>query len=232
MANCIDSSEGAGAHAASHMVGAHIRALRETRGLTQGGLAQAIYVARQTINNWETGKTLPDAPSLVLLSRFFEVSVDELLQGAAGAVGQEAFRARRKLFACLLALAVGWTLFLCLTVAQITVLLCASRALGPASGMEVYEEIMAYRAVLLWAALLVSVCMLVLSRYLAHLMKREDLHDAVEVAAYLEGASTRSVRPGNVLYQWLFENWTQTRGVAGALLALLLVVIVLLALAV
>ncbi len=62
--------------------------------------------------------------------------------------------------------------------------------------------------------------------------KREDLHDAVEVAAYLEGASARSVRPGNVLYQWLFENWTQTRGVAFALLALFLMVIVLLALAV
>lgn len=60
---------------------AQLKANRERLGFSQEALAQRIYVSRQTISNWETGKTYPDAQSLLLLSNLFDVSVDELLKG-------------------------------------------------------------------------------------------------------------------------------------------------------
>lgn len=58
-----------------------LKANRQRIGLSQEDLAQRIYVSRQTISNWETGKTYPDISSLLLLSNLFDVSVDELLKG-------------------------------------------------------------------------------------------------------------------------------------------------------
>lgn len=54
---------------------------REKMDLSQEDVASQIFVSRQTISNWETGKTYPDVQSLLLLSSLFGVSVDELLKG-------------------------------------------------------------------------------------------------------------------------------------------------------
>ncbi|WP_251213168.1 helix-turn-helix domain-containing protein [Adlercreutzia murintestinalis] len=58
-----------------------IRHWRTERGLRQDELAEAIFVSRQTVSNWENDKTYPDVQSLVLLSQLFNVSIDELIQG-------------------------------------------------------------------------------------------------------------------------------------------------------
>ncbi|AFS00708.1 helix-turn-helix domain-containing protein [Lentilactobacillus buchneri] len=62
-------------------IGNKIRAYREVRGLSQEELASKIYVSRQTISNWETGKQYPDIQNVLLLSVLFGVSVDELIKG-------------------------------------------------------------------------------------------------------------------------------------------------------
>ena len=49
--------------------------------LTQEELAEKAYVSRQTVSNWETGKSYPDIHSLLLLSDLFHVSLDELVKG-------------------------------------------------------------------------------------------------------------------------------------------------------
>lgn len=49
--------------------------------MSQEQLAEAIFVSRQTISNWETDRTYPDVQSLLLLSNLFEVSVDSLIKG-------------------------------------------------------------------------------------------------------------------------------------------------------
>lgn len=49
--------------------------------MSQEQLADAIFVSRQTISNWETDRTYPDVQSLLLLSNLFEVSVDSLIKG-------------------------------------------------------------------------------------------------------------------------------------------------------
>ena len=62
-------------------VGRRIREERERLGISQEGLAREVFVSRQTVSNWETGKTYPDVQSLLLLSNLFDVSVDSLVKG-------------------------------------------------------------------------------------------------------------------------------------------------------
>lgn len=54
-----------------------IRALREKRGLSQGGLATAMGVSRQTVNSIETGRYTPSLPLAIALARFFDTTVEE-----------------------------------------------------------------------------------------------------------------------------------------------------------
>lgn len=60
------------------------RKLKDARlsaGLTQEQLAEQIMVSRQTISNWENGKSLPDIVSIIKLSDLYQISLDELLKG-------------------------------------------------------------------------------------------------------------------------------------------------------
>lgn len=58
-----------------------IRAYRTDRKLSQEELAEAVYVTRQTVSNWETGKSYPDIQSLLRLSALFDISLDQLIKG-------------------------------------------------------------------------------------------------------------------------------------------------------
>ncbi|MGL4695667.1 helix-turn-helix transcriptional regulator [Enterococcus larvae] len=54
---------------------------RKVKQISQEGLAEVVHVSRQTVSNWETGRSYPDLQSLLLLSDYFEVSLDELVRG-------------------------------------------------------------------------------------------------------------------------------------------------------
>lgn len=58
-----------------------IKKHREPLSLSQEGLAEKLYVSRQTISNWENEKSYPDVHNLLLLSVLFDVSLDELVKG-------------------------------------------------------------------------------------------------------------------------------------------------------
>lgn len=53
--------------------------LRKKKGLSQAELAEAINVSRQVISRWEVGSAIPSADNLMWLSKFYEVSMDELM---------------------------------------------------------------------------------------------------------------------------------------------------------
>jgi putative transcriptional regulator len=55
-----------------------VRGLREARGLSQGQLAEAMGVSRQTINSIETQRYTPSLPLAIGLARFFGQPVEEL----------------------------------------------------------------------------------------------------------------------------------------------------------
>lgn len=58
-----------------------LQELRKSRGLTQEELAEALYVSRTAISKWESGRGYPSIDSLKEISKFFSVTIDELLSG-------------------------------------------------------------------------------------------------------------------------------------------------------
>lgn len=55
-----------------------VRELRTDRGLSQGELAEAVSVSRQTINSIEQERYTPSLPLALALARFFESTVEEM----------------------------------------------------------------------------------------------------------------------------------------------------------
>jgi len=49
--------------------------------MTQDQVAEKIHVSRQTISNWENGKSMPDVISLMKISDLYQISLDDLLKG-------------------------------------------------------------------------------------------------------------------------------------------------------
>ena len=55
-----------------------VRELRTGLGLSQGELAEALAVSRQTINSIEKGRYVPSLPLALSLARFFDKAVEEM----------------------------------------------------------------------------------------------------------------------------------------------------------
>ena len=67
-------------------IGDKLKSAREEHKLTQSQASEQFMVSRQTISNWETGKSLPDMSlpdilSVIRMSEFYQISLDELLKG-------------------------------------------------------------------------------------------------------------------------------------------------------
>lgn len=102
----------------------NIREVRLRRGMSQEQLAQALHVTRQTVSNYETGRSRPDVETLTLLAQALEADVRELLYGPA--VSPRRRSVRRLLVAAAITAAVGvvWAL------------------LGVVAGMSAYRYIL------------------------------------------------------------------------------------------
>ena len=59
--------------------GEKLKKLRTDSGLTQDELAEKIYVTRTAISKWESDRGYPNIDSLKAISKFFSVSIDDLL---------------------------------------------------------------------------------------------------------------------------------------------------------
>ncbi len=60
-------------------LGENIKRLRHEKGITQETLADFLSVSFQSVSRWERGESYPDITLLPMMSKFFGVSVDELL---------------------------------------------------------------------------------------------------------------------------------------------------------
>ncbi|MBQ8237697.1 MAG: helix-turn-helix domain-containing protein [Oscillospiraceae bacterium] len=65
----------------TYVTGSTIKALRESRSMTQADLAEQIGVSSKTVSKWETAKGLPDISLLQPLAQALGVSVIELMNG-------------------------------------------------------------------------------------------------------------------------------------------------------
>jgi putative transcriptional regulator len=61
----------------------HVRQLRTERELSQGQLAAAMCVSRQTINSIEQGRYTPSLPLAMKLARHFGSRVEEVFEDDA-----------------------------------------------------------------------------------------------------------------------------------------------------
>ena len=58
-----------------------LQELRKQKGLTQEELAELLYVSRAAISKWESGRGFPNIESLKAISKYFSISLDDLLSG-------------------------------------------------------------------------------------------------------------------------------------------------------
>lgn len=65
------------------MLGENIKFLRTSKNMYQQDLADALSVSKSTIAMWETNKRIPDAPTLLKIATYFNVTVDLLLSNTA-----------------------------------------------------------------------------------------------------------------------------------------------------
>ena len=56
-----------------------LQELRKSRSMTQEELAEALFVSRTAVSKWESGRGYPSLDSFKEISRYFSVTIDELI---------------------------------------------------------------------------------------------------------------------------------------------------------
>ncbi len=173
-------------------IGARIRECRERAGLTQAQLASAAFVTRQSVGNWEGGKTLPDVQSLQLVAQALGTTVDGLLGGEVPAIAQETTEARRKLARCLATLVALFILYLIVNIVDVAFM----RGEWNHTAHYVCSGI---RITL--AAFSIPV-----ARRMREITRGHELGDAVEIMMFVEGYPAGQEPPNNVFYRTVLTN--------------------------
>lgn len=62
-------------------IGKNIKTVRQGKGMTQDAMAEALYVTRQTISNYENGRSRPDLDMLLRIAEVLETDVNTILYG-------------------------------------------------------------------------------------------------------------------------------------------------------
>ena len=62
-------------------IGKLILEFRKQNNITQEELAEALFVSRTAVSKWESGRGYPNIDSLKAISKFFSVTIDQLLSG-------------------------------------------------------------------------------------------------------------------------------------------------------
>ncbi|WP_002151845.1 helix-turn-helix domain-containing protein [Bacillus cereus] len=62
-------------------LGQQLKKFRESQNLSQEDVAKKIGVTRQAVYKWENDKSYPDIDNLIILSEFYNVTLDDLIKG-------------------------------------------------------------------------------------------------------------------------------------------------------
>lgn len=62
-------------------IGGFLAELRKSKNLTQEELGDKIGVTNKTVSRWENGNYLPPVEMLQILSKFYDLSINEILSG-------------------------------------------------------------------------------------------------------------------------------------------------------
>ncbi|MBK5491318.1 helix-turn-helix transcriptional regulator [Bacillus sp. TH17] len=61
-------------------LGQQLKKFRESQNLSQEDVAKKIGVTRQAVYKWENDKSYPDIDNLIILSEFYNVTLDDLIK--------------------------------------------------------------------------------------------------------------------------------------------------------
>ncbi len=198
-------------HPVETAVGARIRSLREAAGMSQGELASRVFVSRQTVINWEKGKTLPDIESVKLLSAAFGITVDALLDERSEEYLRQTERDRHII---LLSLASSLAYILAALTGMVVVAL-SYRFLDwdTAHIISNVEAVLRFCLMVPWAWLGLR----------ANGIRNErHIKNAVDTMAFLEGYKPGSTLPQTFLWRHLLPHWTAIMLVTWAIVLVLI----------
>ncbi|WP_270240521.1 helix-turn-helix transcriptional regulator [Collinsella tanakaei] len=178
-------------------VGARIRCLREAAGMSQGELASRVFVSRQTVINWEKGKTLPDIESVKLLSAAYGITIDALLDERSEEYLRQTERDRRTI---LLSLASGLVYILAGLTGMVVVSLSYQFLdWDTAHVISNVEAALRFCLMVPWSVL----------AFRANAIRNErQIRSAVDTMAFLEGYKPGSALPQTFLWRRLLPHWT------------------------
>ncbi len=69
----------------------NLKTLRHSHHLTQEQLAEILNTTSKSISRWENGKTMPDYTVMLELSRYFHVSLDDLIKKTQTPMSNQAY---------------------------------------------------------------------------------------------------------------------------------------------
>ena len=194
-------------------IGVRIRACRERAGMTQGELAAAAVVTRQSVGNWENGKTLPDVQSLQLVARSLGTTVDGILGDEVPAIVAETAEARRQL-------ARYMVLYGALYLVHLACVLLFVRFAAEGN----HYAKLGVLAIVLIIALGEDVA----TRRVRSITRGRELGDAVSVMMFVEGYPEGQEPPNNVFYRVILTNLPAVMTVLYTLIVLVCIVLALL----
>ena len=70
-------------------LGEKIRKIRTEAKLTQVQLSEILGVSQQSVQKWESGQTNPDLEKIIMISKYFDVSLDALVLGNDNRIVEE-----------------------------------------------------------------------------------------------------------------------------------------------
>lgn len=184
-------------------LGTRIREQRTSRNLTQQELGERCYVTRQTVANWESGRTLPDIQSLKYLAETFNISVDALIADDATEIVLRDAADRREM----LLLIAGYV--------------AASLVCGISTAVSSDERGVELQAIWLIGAVVI---VLIIVRF-AHIRQTRNIYTTRQIAAFVKGC--RSVRElpeagirGLIVQHWVLLIFVGMVAVQAVIIAL------------
>ena len=75
-------------------IGTAISRLRNGAKLTQKQFSEILGVTQQSVQKWESGVASPDLDKIILISKYFDISLDALILGNDNRVVEEMMKSR------------------------------------------------------------------------------------------------------------------------------------------
>ena len=166
--------------------------------MSQARLAELVFVSRQTVINWEKGRTLPDAESLKRLSVAFGITLDALLDDRSEEYLRQTERERKTIWVAI-ALHCMWFAWQPI---DLFVNVLAFKYLDWDRAYAISNVVGAVD----WLVLLASI----VGFFKVNRIKADHgLESVVDVAAFLEGYQPGAALPQTFVWRWVLPHWKQ-----------------------